>query len=541
MNNKLVIIGLDGATFDIIKPLAGKGKLPFLQRIMQEGVSGILRSTQPPVTAPAWTSFTTGKNPGKHGLFDFKKINVSGGMELTYSTDCQSATLWDYLTEANLRVLLVNIPLTYPPRPVNGVCIAGFPVPRNSSYVYPEDKMAWVQSCGYITDWTILMQQNWWQSKFKVLKEVEKIRMAAFEKLLRNEPYDVAMMVISGTDHISHLEWQKGNRKGVEGFYIYIDQLLSQMEDKGLFQDADLAVMSDHGFTQGEYVFFANLWLMQEGYLSYNMLVNESIDKVDEERQKLVYGKKGNLSKILGKIGITRDNLVFMAKKTGLIRMERFLPHRLISLLPGRSPVPDWQKTKAYMVSNTSKGININLKGREQQGIVSEAEHKELCLEIVNKLRALRLPDGSEIFEYVDLKENVYHGPFVEKAPDIVLWPAKKCNVKMGKWGKSELVKVTTAFHASDGIFMFKGNDIRKQYECELNLEDLAPTFLHFLGLRCPDDLDGRVAKEIFTPKSDPAQRQIALRKPITDLRIQETAAVDEDSIAKQLKALGYL
>jgi hypothetical protein len=111
----------------------------------------------------------------------------------------------------------------------------------------------------------------------------------------------------------------------------------------------------------------------------------------------------------------------------------------------------------------------------------------------------------------------------------------------MGKWGKSHLVKVTNAHHASDGIFMFRGDDIKEKYEVELNLEDLAPSFLHYLGLSCPDDMDGRVAKEFFKPGSGPAQREITLRQPITGLSQQEAVAVDEDSIASQLKALGYL
>jgi len=540
MAKKLVIIGLDGGTFDIIRPLSAKGKLPFLQGIMQAGVSGVLGSTRPPVTAPAWTSFATGKNPGKHGLFDFQKINASGVMELTYATDCQSATIWDYLSDAGYRVLMVNVPMTFPPKPVNGVCIAGFPVPHNSAYVYPEEKLGWVQSSGYVDDWTTLMQQRRWQSRFNLLREVEKIRLEVFGKLLVKEPWDVAMVVISGTDHISHLEWQKGNRKGVEDYYVYIDNLLNTMEEAGLFQNAAMAVMSDHGFAQSEYVFFLNLWLMQEGYLSYNIKVNQNVEKFIEERQKIVFGRMGNLSRSLGKIGLTRENLLFFAKKTGLIRLEKYLPHRFVSLFPVSSPMPNWEKTKVYTVSST-KGLNINLKGREPHGIVGKDEYKELCLELVNKLRALRLPDGDEMLEYVDIKENVYHGPFVERASDIVLWPTKRCNALTGQWGKSQLVKVTNAHHAPDGIFMFRGDDIKENYEGKYKLEDLAPTFLHYLELGCPDDLDGRVAKEIFKPGSEPARREIKLLKSITDLSRIEAVAVDEESIASQLKALGYL
>ncbi len=541
MGKKLIIIGLDGGTFDIIKPLAERGRLPFLQGIMQTGIQGVLQSTRPPVTAPAWTSFATGKNPGKHGLFDFQKMNANGEKELTYSTDCQSATFWDYLTEAGLSVLMVNIPLTFPPKPVNGVCVAGFPLPSHSDYVYPQEKLAWVQAQGYIDDWTTLMQQRRWQSRFQLLREVEQRRLAVFGKLLQQEPWDVAMVVVSGTDHISHLEWQKGNRKGVEDYYCYIDRLLKEMEDAGFFQNASLAIMSDHGFAQGEYVFYMNIWLMQQGYLAYQVSVNRNVDKFLEERQKNIYGSKGKLSYFLGKLGLTRENLIFLAKRTGLIHLEKYVPHRFISMFPASSPIPDWRKTRAYMVSDASKGININLRGREQHGIVNPAEYQGLCREIIDKLRTLRLPDGGEMFEYADLREHVYHGPFVESAPDIVLWPTKRCNILMGTWGKTPLVQITNAHHASDGIFLMRGPDIKQQQETALRLEDLVPTFLHYLGLSCPDDVDGRVLKELFLPESEPARREISLRRPIDVQRQQDLEAVDAESVANQLKALGYL
>jgi predicted AlkP superfamily phosphohydrolase/phosphomutase len=541
MKDKLIIIGLDGGTFDIIKPLAKGGKLPFLNQIMQDGVHGILRSTCPPVTAPAWTTFMTGKNPGGHGLFDFSHINNLGERELTYSTDCKSATIWDYLSEAGARLLLINIPMTYPPKPLNGVCIAGFPVPRDSSYVYPEGKLALVKAAGYLTDWTELLQKNKWRSKAAIFREIERIRVEVFSKLMLNESWDVAMIVISGTDHISHLELQKGNRKAVEKYYIFIDKLFYEFYKKGVFADTSFLIMSDHGFTKSEYVFYMNVWLAREGYLTYKMETDKTHDTFGAEMQKLIYGNKGKWLRVLGTIGLTRENVIFLAKKTGLIRLESYLPHSLISIFPAKNIIPDWKYTKAYMISNASKGVNINLQGREPNGIVLKHSYNTVRLDLVNKLRSVTLPDGRDVFEYVDIKENFYRGPFCEHAPDIVLWPSKQCNVKMGKGRGNFLQKITEAHHTSDGIFILKGDSVRKGFHCDLHIEDIAPTLLHYLGLSIPDDMDGSIIKEIFDSGSKPERRPVIFRDPIEKIYDEELLKVNETSISNQLKALGYL
>jgi predicted AlkP superfamily phosphohydrolase/phosphomutase len=537
----MVIIGLDGGTFDIIKPLAEKGRLRFFNRFLQDGSCGVLRSTHPPVTAPAWTSFMTGKNPGKHGLFDFQRINDSGEKVLTYSTDCKSATIWDYLGDTDIKILLVNIPMTYPPMPVNGICISGFPVPHNSCYVFPEDKFTMIKASGYITDWTEILQKNRWRTKANILREVEKKRIEVFANLLKKETWNLSMIVVSGTDHISHLEWQKGNRRAVENYYVFIDHLFNKLDIEGTFTNTSILVMSDHGFTQSEYVFYMNVWLMRQGYLTCKMEFEKTHDRFAEERQKLIYGKRGKLLGFLGAFGLTRENVIFFAKKTGLIRLESYLPHQLVSIFPSRNIIPDWKRTRAYMISNASKGLNINLQGREKNGIVSIQEYEALRLDLIKKLKSVKLPDGSNVFEYVDIRENIYSGPFCEQAPDIILWPSQRCNVKMGKVGENYLEKITEAHHTMEGIFMFKGHTVRKSFNYNLGIEDLAPTIMHFLGLSCPNDMDGVAIKEIFEPLSEPALREVVFRDPLLKAYPGGSYETEESSVINQLKALGYL
>jgi len=541
MSHKIIIIGIDGGTFNVIKPLVDRGKLPFFGYIMKNGTHGVLKSTFPPVTAPAWTSFMTGKNPGKHGLFDFQRFSHSGERELTYSTDCQSATIWDYLSELGKKILLVNVPMTYPPRPINGICVAGFPVPHNSVYTYPPDKHSRIIDSGYITDWIELSQRNKWASKLSLIKRVEKIRINNFVNLMNEESWDVSMIVISGTDHISHLEWQKGNRNVIENYYIFIDKLFNRLRLKGLFENLTIVVMSDHGFTQSKYVFYLNDWLRKEGYLSYDLNTQKEYDKFGERTQNLMYNKGGQVSKFLKKMGITKNKIISITKKVGLIKLEKYLPHFITSIFPAHNLIPDWNCTKAYMTSNVSKSININLKGRERHGIVEREDFNSLRSEIVEKLKAIEFNENIDIFEYLDFKERFYNGPYLEKAPDIILWPSNQCNIKTGRNKENCFEKVVSAHHATNGIFMMLGDNVKKEHQCNLNITDIVPTLMHILDQKCPDDLDGNVMKDVFINGSEPYKREVRFRKPLKKDFSHDLFDKETERIKQKLKSLGYI
>ena len=540
MKKKLVIIGLDGGTYNIINPLVQRGKLPFLSKFVRNGTHGTLKSTFPPVTAPAWTSFMTGKNPGNHGLFDFQKIDETGERSLTYSTDCKSATLWEYLSNADFRHILVNIPMTYPPRKINGICIAGFPVPENVNYAYPPDIFSYIKNKGYITDWTEYYEKNKWKSKIQILKEVEKKRLGIFSDLMSEHPWDIAMIVISGTDHIAHFELQKGNQRAVADHYEFVDSLLNDLEEQNVFQDASLLVMSDHGFVKTDYIFYLNKWLKSEGYLSYTVGLEKTYDKFAEERRRTVYGKKSGISSLLGAVGLNRDNLIYFGKKTGLIKIEKYLPHFITKKIPARDISPVWKNTKAYMTSDLSKGININLAGREKEGIVPREKFFRVRSDIVNKLKSLRDEQGDNIFSFVDVKENVYKGTMTQQSPDIVILPNEKFNVKPSLGNKNIQSRIVGARHDVKGIFMFRGQEIKKGYSFDLSIEDLAPTILHFIGAGCPNDVDGRVATEIFSEESETARRTVN-SIDVLDTVYDQDFMHDQESVSNKLKALGYM
>jgi Type I phosphodiesterase / nucleotide pyrophosphatase len=128
--DRLLIIGLDGATFDVITPWAQEGKLPNLRKLLENGAHGALKSTIPPMSPPAWTSFMTGKNPGKHGVFDFTaRKPYSYDIEFVNARWRRAETIWKIMSEEGKRICVLGVPFTYPPEAVNGVMISGIDTP----------------------------------------------------------------------------------------------------------------------------------------------------------------------------------------------------------------------------------------------------------------------------------------------------------------------------------------------------------------------------------------------------------------------------
>ena len=541
---KIIVIGIDGGTWTILNQLIERGKAPFFSHLCKNGIYGVLRSITPPVTAPAWTSFLTGQNPGKHGLYDFQRIDfATNNRNLTFSTDCKSANIMDYLDDEEKRSLFINVPLTYPPRPINGVLIAGFPVPLESDFVYPPEMQKEIKKLNYIIDWTEIYKSKKSLSKVSMIKMADKSQIDVFASMLKQDEWDLAMIVISGTDHIAHLEWQKGNIKGVKNYYAYIDSVLSRLHQEGLFDDATIVVMSDHGFGGASYSFFMNTWLNKEGYLSFKAEKDETYDLFLKGFRDTVYGKRnGILSMMLKTIGLTRENLIYFGKKTGLIKLEQYLPHSVISVFPSYEFSIDWDRTMAYMISNASKGININLQGREKTGIVARKEYDRVRKEIVQKLRELKTEDGRSIFQIAEIREDVYFGPFVTDAPDIVTWPFPDFKIRIGTNQKNYMRRVTEAQHTLNGIYIFSGEDfLSGEHGKEISIMDITPTIMHIMGLPVSEDMDGKVAINFFAPDSSAKKRPVQFRKPLSANRNLSRAEISEEGIAEKLKALGYL
>src|SRR5881392_2585188 len=216
---KVVVIGLDAATWTVIRPSMAEGKMPNLAKLMKAGVSGMLESILPPITPPAWTSFMTGKNPGKHGIFHFVETEYGGyAMKYANATSRRSPTVWKLLNNAGYSVGTMNVPFTYPPEPLNGFQISGMDTPSETSpFIHPPElREELVKHLGGIQlDIRFLGAMSTHERRNQVLAEMKQIDEQwtnAALYLLVNHPQDVMMFVFMSIDTVQHYFWQYMDR-----------------------------------------------------------------------------------------------------------------------------------------------------------------------------------------------------------------------------------------------------------------------------------------------------------------------------------------
>ncbi|MSP11766.1 MAG: hypothetical protein EXR62_02290, partial [Chloroflexi bacterium] len=289
--SRVVVLGIDGATFDVLLPLAKAGYLPHLQRLLTLGPHCTLWSTTPPYSAAAWVTFATGQNPGKHGIADFWRINpVTGQKILLDAGAIASPTLWHYLSNQQRRVAVLNMPMTFPPRPVNGVLISGMMTPEAKDgkgfrpYTYPSEVQAWLEGLpgGYKPDPFRTVTQNaiFLRDAAHWVYQQE----VAHRRLLEQEPWDLFISVIQATDPVQHHFWRymDGSHPGYDAadadalqplliqFYQAVDAVIGQRVDYAITHNANLLVLSDHGFGPAHHYFFVNRFLMDAGLLRFS-------------------------------------------------------------------------------------------------------------------------------------------------------------------------------------------------------------------------------------------------------------------------------
>jgi len=565
---KAVIIGLDAATWTLIRPWMAEGGMPNLAKLVNTGVSGRLESIVPPITPPAWTSFMTGKNPGKHGIFHFVETEPGGyAMNYTNATSRRSPTVWKLLNAAGFSVGTMNIPFTYPPETLDGFQISGMDTPsENSPFIHPlslrkdlEDHVGKMS-----LDIRYLGAMSTEERRARVLAELEKLDRqwtAVAEYLLETHPQDVMMFVFMSIDTVQHYFWPYMDRshflhdsKGEPRFgnavrrvYERLDAVTGRIIEK-LSADTTVFVVSDHGGGPvSDRTLFLNRYLAQLGLLHYHEKGNAVARSV---AKKALRGGFSLLRKSLG----SRQKR-FLAEIFPILRKKAELSYTSFANI-------DWSRTKAYCseVLASPPSIWVNLKGVKPAGIVEPAEYKALTDFIIEKLGELKDPrTGKPVIARVYRRDEIFHGPFSCEGADLVLdW-----------WSEDSLFSTKPSFHEDrdkppvivrehrpsensewggthrlNGILIGRGPVLKTAAEIEnAQLIDLAPTLLHLLGVPVPEDMDGKVLTSAF--RSDfltahPVQAGTASGTSGTDL---PSGYTDEESakVEERLQALGYL
>lgn len=508
MKKRVLVIGLDGATWDILNPLMRDGKLPHLKKLLERSAQGVLMSSIPPVTAAAWTCFSTGKNPGKHGLVDFIYFPEHGyRVTIANSTTREAATLWNLLSERELRVGVVSVPMTYPPEKVNGVMVTDMMTPNaNVQYTYPPElKQELLENVG-----PFVITPGEGENPSEPLTYLDKVRedvkgSAEYALyLLKKEPYSFFMYVFGITDILQHQFWylleadpknlnanDRAIREKVLEIFQQVDNGVGEM-CKYADEHTTIVLMSDHGFGPMKGFMHVNNFLLERGYLV------------------LKRGAMSTLKRLMFRAGITPQNvhLTLKALKLDLRRkVNRGRAYGLLRRFFLSFDDVDWTRTRAFALGHIGQ-IYINLQGRQPSGIVAPgAEYETLRDEIRNELLHLKHPDTNEqLIARVLNREEIYHGALLDNTPDLLLLPADFKYVAFGEseFASNKIVGPTlghTGHHRLEGIGAIAGPNVQAGAQIQnASLVDLAPTILYALDLPIPPDMDGRVLTEAFTP-----------------------------------------
>jgi len=497
MHRKIVAIGLDGATWDVLMPLIERGALPTMKTMVESGCYGVLESTIPPVSGCAWLAMATGRNPGKTGVIDFvNRKDFSGRLYPVSSDDFKGISVWDYLSIFGVRVGVFNYPMLYPPYEVNGFMVSGIGAPSYGSITYPKallDELRKV-SDGYE------IYLNYHDEKYEnldlFLYDLD-VFIRKFEKavyyVIENKEWDFLFLVFSVTDWVQHVFWRHIDKKHPEyqpdispkyelefvRFWKKIDEILSNILRR-IPSNTIVIVVSDHGFGTNDQIFNLAKWLMLKGYLIKRRSLSRKF-------KKLLYN-------------IARDITPNFLKKV-IMSKTGIRPRELV-----RSSITDeidMRNSLAYCLGHTIPFGAIYL-NREYEN------YDELLNRIIRDLSNL----GRELRRSIDVKvyeaRKVYSGDKLIYLPDLIFtindW---RCVIIENSldgplFEDRPFSSRHTGSHRLNGIFLAYGPEIGKGQKIEgLKIYDIMPTILHIFGLPIPDDIDGKVLQNIFDKDSE--------------------------------------
>ena len=522
MSDKVFIIGIDGGTFNFIKPLLAEGKLPTFKKLMDNGVHAVLRSTAPAVTAAAWPTFMTGKNPGKHGLFHFLTFSDSShGFSVVNAAKCRSKTVFRLASEAGKRVVSINVPVTYPPEELNGIVVSGMLSPKDKTFTYPKELTEELRDLNYEIDI--------WNGDFDSAEDclgavmgMSRRRSEISRKLLTANPWGLAMVVFVGADRLQHKIWDRKDL--IRKYYIFLDSLIGELLT--LVNDSTyVMIMSDHGFTSAKGSFLVNQWLADIGLLKKRRF---PISKPLTRQDLLGRGKRGTLFKLR----------YFINNVIATLSKGRLLDYPQMSI--------NFKKSRAF--SRPSDVIFVNRKEWGFAGTIGAGKECEsIRRSIAEKLRELTDPEtGENIVEDALIKDDVYSGECFDEAPDIILLPKDDGYAFVDLRSYHSYVERDPrrrSCHSMNGIFFLSGPDTQSGIESDVvEMVDCTPTVLHLLDIPIPEDIDGRVLKELFAPSSATKMREPKQQgsSQISGRAFEGIPEDDEILLAEKLKGLGY-
>jgi predicted AlkP superfamily phosphohydrolase/phosphomutase len=503
---KVVLIGVDGATFDLIRPWMTNGDLPNFSAVANDGVEGVLGSVVPTQSVPAWPSFNSGKNPGKHGLFAFNE-DVKQDGELVDSSSLPSDRFWDILAAESVTPGVVGSLMSYPLRDLErGFEVAGPTTPSDAEeFTAPAEIATEIQQL--VPKYTFGPELSGDRTDIQqaCLESVDN-RATVSKHLMTEREWDYYSVLFIATDRVQHKLWETPEL--IRPVYERIDEFVGWV--RGEFPDANVVLVSDHGFTApAERDFFLNRWLADRGDNS---------------------GSTPSLKYDLSKRGysLIRQNLD--------VNVLKYLPDVVEKWIVKSNDSDDGSPIRAAGDTHFD-GVYVS-EDLDDYDAVRET--------IIGDLLELEDPQtGQAVIRAAWKREEQYSGEWLSEIPDIVVLPYPEFNVNANPYSEMfgtfpGMENEGTHDAAPDGIFMTAGPDIAQKSEpTDASLLDVPPTILHLFDTAVPTDFDGSVLTELLD--GEPAQRPVKQQPSIRYDGTQTAEAGARDDVEDRLENLGYL
>lgn len=544
-----VVLGFDGLDFRYLDEF--RDDLPNFSSLRTEGVEAPLRSTHPPWTGSAWPSLYTGVGPGEHGCYNFFDFGSEypDEAEIVSRETVKSPAIWNVLTARDAPSIVLNVPVTHPADPIEGVLVPGY-LADEAAAGHPKgvrDELSDALDEQYrIYSRTELSADG--AEKLDGYVDLVDMRGRAASYLLTNYDWDVAMIQIQKTDAIFH---NFEDREAFRRVYRTADDVVGRVLEVTP-DETNVVICSDHGNGPVDgYEVFVNEILRRHGYvqattdgsavrlgLAKRDLLNDGQagrnDGIANYSQSVVSALRDGLERI----GVTPETVHDATKRVGVEEtLREVIPSELLSVVQRDV---DWRASKAYCRLGSELGVRLNVAGRESSGVVAPEEYEQVRTEIIDLLSGLRTPEGDPVFESVARREEVYDGPHVGAACDVVFEPTDMNHVVRRDLANTEFRPMDSFHHARSGVFVASGPAFKSSGEVEpFSLTGVTPLVLASAGHPVPEWMDDDPPDVLTTPVRESAYSEIDY--PDENYRTEPRTVESEPEVEQRLDDLGYL